>query len=79
MTLLEFAQIAILILVGIGIMVAGSKNRVVEVPKMYKVDWDKVQTAEDIRLVFKAIHPNIQLSENSPLFEKMKHILKETE
>ncbi len=46
-------------------------------PKRYIVDWDKVKTIKDMKLILSSMYPRLAVDEDSILLEKFEHILKE--
>jgi len=47
----------------------------IRIPKMLKVDPEKIQGLHDVRLIFEAI--DIRFSEDHIMFDKIKHLLEE--
>ena len=43
----------------------------------YDIDWDKVQTIDDLKLVLKST--NLRIGVNNPHFDEIQHLLKESE
>ena len=50
----------------------------INIPKRYKVDFDKVETLEDMKLILETIifGFNVDISENYDKFDKVKKLLK---
>lgn len=44
------------------------------IPTQYEVDWDKVETIDDIKLILKSSY--IIINDNYEGFKKVKHLLK---
>lgn len=45
--------------------------------KGYKIDWNKVNSLEDIKFILQTIHQNTIIYESIPQFESIKHFLKQ--
>lgn len=44
-----------------------------------EVDWDKVETVDDLVCLIRAVYPKMQFQDTHPRIETIKHLLKESE
>lgn len=49
--------------------------KIMTTPTQYEVDWDKVETLEDMKLILKSLY--IIIYDNHEDFKKFKHLLKD--